>query len=774
LSAEALLELATARHRAGDLAEARRLYGEVLASVPSLPLAAFRAGLLELQEGHAGAALALFDRSLAGAGGVDSAGVEPRFHFGRGQALQALRRWGEAASAFEAAVSGEPEFPDAWNDLGNCRQHLRDYEPAIAAYRRSLELRPAHAGTLANLGAALQAVGHIDAAVANLRAAVAADPPAAGPALNLGIALCRQRDFAAAAEVLGRLQERYPDLAEAAFNRGIALHGLGDAAGALRQFRLAGTLRPEYADAYINLGNVCRELGQFTAAEAAYTAALAAQPDSAVALNNAGCLLRTLGRIDEAEEVLRRGLALHPANAALHDSLGNVLKDAGDIDAAIACFRESLRLDPANAITHGNLAYSLSFQSSTAGPIVEECRRWDRHFALPLRASPAVHDNDRDPERRLRIGYVSPDFREHCQALFLHPLLAHHDHTQFEIRCYASVERPDEVTRRLRALADGWRDVRGCTDAALADLVRADGIDILVDLTMHMAGGRPLLFARKPAPVQIAWLAYPGTTGLGTMDYRLSDPRLDPPGAEAPRQPPYTERTLLLPDSFWCYNPLADGPAVNALPAPARGQITFGCLNNPCKLTGETLRLWGAVLSAVPGARLLLLAPPGRHRERLVQRLLGEGVARDRLSFVPFRRRSEYLRSYQDIDIGLDTFPYNGHTTSLDAFWMGVPVITRVGATCVGRGGIAQLFHLGLCNLAAGTDAAFVEAAAALAADLPRLGALRADLRGRLAASPLMDGARFARGIEGAYRSAWREYLLQSASKRPPGAEDLA
>jgi predicted O-linked N-acetylglucosamine transferase (SPINDLY family) len=241
---------------------------------------------------------------------------------------------------------------------------------------------------------------------------------------------------------------------------------------------------------------------------------------------------------------------------------------------------------------------------------------------------------------------------------------------------------------------------------------------------------------------------------MDTMDFRISDPRLDPSGYETH----YTERTLHLPDSFWCYDPLTDEPAVGPLPALELGHLTLGCLNNPCKLTDRTLELWGSVMSALPRARLVLMVPEGRHRRRLAERLFARGVEPQRVDFVAFRPRAEYLRTYADIDFCLDTFPYNGHTTSLDALWMGVPTVTRVGATCVGRGGLSQLYQLGLSELAADTDAAFVDIATALAADLPRLAALRGSLRAQLAASPLMDGARFARHLEAAYRAAWRDY----------------
>jgi predicted O-linked N-acetylglucosamine transferase (SPINDLY family) len=339
-------------------------------------------------------------------------------------------------------------------------------------------------------------------------------------------------------------------------------------------------------------------------------------------------------------------------------------------------------------------------------------------------------------------------------------MLSQHDHAAFEIFCYSSVERPDDRTRCIAGYADIWRDVRLLDDESLASRVRHDRIDILVDLTMHMATGRPLVFARKPAPIQIAWLGYPGTTGMDAMDYRFTDPRLDPHGFDNQ----YSEQSIRLADSFWCYDPLADQPRVNPLPALERGHVTFGCLNNPCKITDVTLALWGGVMRALPESRLRLLAPPGRHRLRMLQRLMAHGIAGDRVSFADYQIRADYLRSYHEIDIGLDTFPYNGHTTSLDSLWMGVPTITRVGETSVGRGGLSQLFQLDLLELAAETDTGFVAAAVALARDLPRLAALRQQLRARLERSPLMDAGRFCRHIEGAYRAVWSDYC---ASEKP-------
>ncbi len=347
---------------------------------------------------------------------------------------------------------------------------------------------------------------------------------------------------------------------------------------------------------------------------------------------------------------------------------------------------------------------------------------------------------------------------DHRQSLFTIPLLSHHDHEQFEIVCYANVPRPDSVTRRIMQYADVWRVTAGRSDQTVADEVRADRIDILVDLTMHMSNGRPLVLARKPAPVQVAYLAYPGTTGLAAVDYRLTDPYLDPPGES---DGDYTETSFRLAETFWCYDPLTDQPSPGPLPAVDSGRMTFGCLNNFCKVNAATISLWAAVLKAVAGSRLLLLAARGEHRGRVSDQFSQAGIDPRRIEFLEYRPRPQYLETYRQIDVGLDTIPYNGHTTSLDSLWMGVPVVTRVGRTVVGRAGWSQLSNLGLPELAAWSDEEFVSIAADLAHDLARLATLRAQLRARMQRSPLMDAPRFARQIESAYRLMWRQWCQQ-------------
>jgi len=784
------LALAKERHLAGDFAAARDLYQRILAVRPADADILLRLGVLELQCGAHDAALAWLDEAIVHAPEV------ARLHFARGQVLAAAQRFADAVRAYERVLTLDAPSADLMFAMGTAHQALADYPRAIEAYARAIELDPAHvdalnnlgnayrqqhelddaehayrralaiaphdANALTNLGTLLQARGRIDAAIPLLEAAVKAAPASPHALLNLGVALRARGDNATAVTLLARVLELDAHFPEAAYNLGNALHALGNAREASLFYEHAIAVNPAHADAYNNLGNVFRELGDSTRAAEAFDKAIALRPDLVAAHNNAATLMRTLGRIDEAETRLRRALEIDPHHSVTHNNLGTVLKDAGRIEDGIACYREALRCDPDNVIAHSNLAYALTFSAEDPEAPLEACRRWSAQHEARYRATRQSHARlgDEDRARRLRIGYVSPDFRNHCQALFMMPLLSHHDHARFEIYCYSTVVRPDEVTDRLKSHADVWRDVRTLDDDQLAQQIRDDRIDILLDLTMHMSDARPLLFARKPAPVQIAWLAYPGTTGIEAIDYRLTDPWLDPAGSDRH----YSEQSIRLADSFWCYDPLtsstkpADMPEVNALPARDHGFLTFGCLNNPCKLTDRTLQMWRGVLHEAVDARLLLMAPHGAARTRLLERLASHGIGGERVRFVPFQSRADYLRTYCEIDIGLDTFPYNGHTTSLDASWMGVPVVTRVGATAVGRAGLSQSMNLGLAELVAHSDEQFVDIALQLARDLPRVARLREGLRARIAASPLMDGARFATQVEAAFRTAWERW----------------
>jgi len=455
------------------------------------------------------------------------------------------------------------------------------------------------------------------------------------------------------------------------------------------------------------------------------------------------------GRLDEAAELFRGILATNPHQAPTLNNLSNVLKDSGRIEEAVDLCRKAVAMDPGNAQIHSSLCYKLHFHPDYGRDAAfHELRQWNLRHG---QANVVERAGDRSPKRRLRIGYVSPDFYGHAECFFVLPLLESHDRKNFQVHCYASVRRPDKATELLKSCADVWHDVRELTDEQLAARVRSDGIDILVDLTMHMAFNRLPMFALKPAPVQVTWLAYPGGTGLDSMDYRLTDSWIDPPG-ESDRY--YSEKSVRLPDCWCCYHPLGDVPPAAAKP---RAPVTFASLNNPCKLNRPTLALWAKVLSRVCDSRLLLLVESENQRRQIAETLASAGIDPLRIEFTRHCRRGEYLRMYDRIDICLDPLVYNGITTTCDALWMGVPVLTRVGSTAPGRAGLSILSNLNMPEFTADDDDRFVAIAAETANNFERRTELRKTLRDRMARSPLMDARRFAGNVEAAYRRMWKD-----------------
>jgi len=553
-----------------------------------------------------------------------------------------------------------------------------------------------------------------------------------------------------------------PDSGEASARLADALRLAGQLDEACMACRQAVALMPDSPAAHNTMGLIYHDQGRMEEAVAEYHQALKLKPDDANAFYNLGNVLLVMGRLENAAAAFGQAISHRPDFFMAHTNLGNAAKDLGQLDQAIDCYRKAITLKPSFEQVHSSLIYTLHFhQDYDAQAILREHRIWNQTHAQPLQQHVQPHTNDRSPDRRLKIGYVSPDFRDHCQCFFTDPLLSRHDKRQFEIFCYSGVLLEDAVSKRLRGYADHWCSTVSLSDQKLADAIRADGIDVLVDLTMHMARTRILAFAYRPAPVQVSWLAYPSTTGVDAIDYRLTDPHLDPPGMY---DQDYSEKSLRLPDTFWCYDlsvvGLGDGqgPGVGPLPALQNGFVTFGCLNNFCKVTPRTLSLWAQTMAAVPKSRLILLTPEGSTRQRVLDQLAAGGITADRVEFFLPRPRRIYLETYHRIDLGLDTLPYNGHTTSLDSFWMGVPVVTLVGQTIVGRAGWSQLSNLNLRELAARTDQQYVQIVTDLAADLPRLAQLRASLRQRMRQSPLTDGVRFARNMENAYRQMWRTW----------------
>ena len=538
-------------------------------------------------------------------------------------------------------------------------------------------------------------------------------------------------------------------------NLGVVLRAEGKVEEAIAAFRTALRCNASFADAHGNLGRALAEQGRFAEGAESSREAIRLNPRSLTARYNLGLALTLMRDLDGAEAAYREILRLDPRQSQAEVHLACLEHARGDHDASIARLRRAVAAEPANAARHSQLLFYLQCHpGQDRETLLREHREWNTRHAAALTAAAAPHPRADDPERPLRIGYVSRHLSDNVVGWFFLILLENHDRARFKI-CAYSDSIAEEFATRMRDQSDLWRDTRQMNDAAVAELIRADHIDILVDLAAHSVGHRLLTFARKPAPVQVTYLAYCATTGLEAMDYVLTDPHMDPPDKGGAG---YSERLSHLPECYWSYRPPIATPPAGPLPALAAGYVTFGCLNNFCKVTSITLALWRRLLLAVPESRLLLHSDAGRHRQRILDYFAAGGVSGARLSFIGYLARAEYFATYQQIDIALDPFPFGGGATSCDALWMGVPVVTLVGDRALSRGSLTLLANLGLEEFAAHSEDAYVHTAAALAGDLPRLETLRTSLRPRMQASPITDGPRFTRHLEAAYRTMWREW----------------
>ena len=666
----------------------------------------------------------------------------------------------EAERLYRQVLALSPRNADAMHLLGVACQQAGKNDEAVNLIRQAIEVSPNVPEYHANLGAALRRCGRSAEAAAACRRALELRPDYFKARLNLGGALVELSNWEQAIDVLRGVLLARPDSAEAFVELSRAFEGKGDEPRATAALERAAELRPDQADVHVALVAMLRRQRRFELAARHCRKAMELRPGSEQLEFDLAAMLIEARRPEEAREVLLKRVAKRPSDSAALHNLGRTYWDTGQVSEAIDCYERVLQIDPTAEISDSARVFAMMFDPRAGdADILREAKVWSRRHAAKFMKPGQSFPNDPDPDRRLRIGFVSPDFRAHSSALFTLPLLRHLNRREFEMFLYASVAAPDELTSEFRGLADHWRDIGDMSDDAAAEMIRADGIDILIDLALHMHRSRLLILARRPAPVQATWIGYPGTTGMETVDYRLTDPYLDPPGQ---RDEFYSEKSYRLPDTFWCYEPIPyygrTPPDPGVTPVLSNGYVTFGCLNNFCKINDGVLEMWGQVLSGVPRSRLLMLAPVGERRKWVLERLGGHGVSAERIEFVPFQSPAEYLRTFQRIDISLDTLPAGGHTTSLDSLWMGVPVVTLVGPTVEGRGGWSQLSNIKLTQWAGHSREEFVRIATDLAGDSMRIAEFRWTLRQRMRESPLMDGARFARGMEAAYRSIWRSW----------------
>ena len=713
------LEEGLRHHRASRLDEAAKIYRQILAEDPQQPGALHLLGVVAQKIGQLEEAVELISTSLR---------LQPDNVAAISDLASALKdqgRYDEAIEFYEAALAAAPGESYLHSNLGNALRDRGRLAEAAAAHRRALELNPDSFAAHSNLGSVLDAQGQLGEATACFRRALQLNPESHETLVNLGVTLKRE----------GRLAE-----AEDALRRSL-------------------DVRPRSDAALSNLGSLLLQQGRVEEAFVALQLALQVNPRNVTALINMANVLKDLSRFTTALECLQQAVALAPQSHLAHNNLGTVLNELGRAAEAAECFRHALALNPEYHWAQSNLLFTLQYLPGIAREeIFAEHRRYDERFARPCLATATPHPNARDPERRLRVGYVSGDFREHSVAFFIEPVLAAHDAERFEVFCYANQVGHDAMTARLRSHVEHWREVASLDDDALAARIRRDEIDILVDLSGHTARHRLLTFARKPAPIQVTMIGYIQTTGLSAMDYRVTDVTLDPPGIGEAFN---TEKLVRLPAGAATFQPPAHCPAVNALPALSSGHITFGAFNNLAKVTPEVIDAWAEILNALPDSRLLVVGRSGNSVKPLLE---ARGVAADRIEALDRQPLLAYLALHHRCDLLLDSFPYNGGTTSLFAIWMGVPFVTVDSGHPTGRACGGVLRPIGLEQLIATDGADYIRKTLDAAADLPRLAEWRRTLRDRL--EPLLaGGGAYTRQLEAAFREMWRTWCTPTPSE---------
>ncbi|HEY0833253.1 MAG TPA: tetratricopeptide repeat protein [Azospirillum sp.] len=662
-------------------------------------------------------------------------------------------------------------------------------DQAETLYRRILDALPDQADALHLLGVLRAQRGDGASAVALLRRAIAARPEAGDYHGNLGKAHLLAGDTLPALTAFGRAARLAPDVGEHAANhaqalerfgpgarlaldpadapqwneRGIGWHRAGRLDAAEAAFRRALILEPECVAAANNLAGTLLPAGPPEAALWWFRRALVLMPDHSDAATNLGNVLNRVGRIGDGFAWCDRAVRLRPDDANAAANLARLLQAQTRIAEAVAQFRRAVDINPGHPSMHSDLIFCMDLDSGrSVAEQQAERRRWAARHADPLTPAAPVFANPRDPERRLRVGYVSADFRSHSAAFVFAPVLTGHDPARVEVVCYSNHDACDAMTERLRGAASLWRTVTRLSDEALAAQVRADGIDVLVDLSGHSAGNRLRAFARRPAPVQVSAWGHVTGTGMAAMDALFADAVV----VAAEDRGLFAETVVDLPCMLCCEPPVNAPAAAPLPPAMGDGVVTFGSLNKLSKVSDEALALWCRILRAVPESRLLIkfagLEEPSV-RARLTGFAAARGVAADRLLLLGRTGRAEHMATYGRVDIALDPFPQNGGVTTMEALWMGVPVLALLGRTLPGRIGAAILTATGCPDWIAGSEEDYLHLAVERAADVEELRRLRGVLRARVATSPVGDTAAYTRAVEDAYRRLWRDWCGQTA-----------
>lgn len=765
--AEALGRLGDALQAQGHWKEAGECYRGALELDPALVIAhAGKGDVLQAQQQFQSAE-ASYRQALALAPGAAD------LHRKLGDVQVALNRPEPAMQSYQLALQADPGNAMAHGGLGNVLFRLDRNAQAADSYRAATALPAAIAAHYHGLGRSLHALGQTVEAESAYRQAIALDANAAAPLLHYADLLRETRREKQAIAIYQAALLLEPHNIDALNNLGMALQEDGQLEPALAAFRQVATLAPNNPVTHSNIAAALNTMGQQHAALDSCRRAVQLGPKSAAAHVNLGTCLMEMGRLSEAIKSFKTVVKLDPHHRRAHVNISAALTRLGRIDQAIVHARQALKINPDWDELHSNLLFYLT-HSQDLGPtaLFAEHLRYAGHFEAPLRASWPQHANVRDPERRLRIGFVSADLYNHAVAHFITPILEHLALSpRLEIVIYANSFHDDHVSRHLHGLASIWRQVEKLTHAELAQLVTSDAIDILIDLSGHTGFNRLPAFARKPAPLQLSWIGYPGTTGLQAMDYFLTDRSFTPPG-ELDDQ--FTEKLLYLPATA-PFLPSPDAPDVCPAPAIANGYITFGSFNRAGKLNRAVIARWAKLLRLVPSARMVIAAMPNKQTSDMLRSWFHqEDIASTRLTFYGYTNTRDYLALHHQVDICLDTSPYTSGTTGFHALWMGVPTLTIVGPTLPGRATASILLPVGLPEFVTCSEVEFMEKGQWLASNINHLAGLRPLMRQRMTDSAIGQPAIIAHGLESAMRGIWRRWCAQLPAVSSGAADHIA
>ena len=717
---QSLLSMAYQLYSSGDMAGAARIYNQILAIDPANSDSMLMMGIIS---------------------------------FGA-KKFDAAEKW--VQSAIDATPI--PNFM-AYKVLGDVSRILGKNDAAISSFRKSLEINPAYAEASANLASLYLSQNDLASAEIYCRRALTLKPDYPVALYNLGLILEIKENFEEALPFYTKVVALKNDMAPAYAGIGRCLKRLQRHMEALPYFEKSVVLSPT-ADSYGHMGEILQEnTEKLQKACEYYQAALKLAPDNIDYLNNLGAVYSRLKQFKNSQQCYKKIFDINPDHPSALNNMAIALKNFSQVDAAIDVYRHSLRVRPGHLKTISNMLFAMVYSSLTTPADIYQTAKQYGEFVDKGITNKYKFSNSRSENRKIRIGYVSPDFMHHSVNNFFEPLLTNHNRQKFEIFGYANVQVPDAVTLRIQSKFDHWRDIKGMRAEDAADLIHADNIDILIDMAGHTGDNSLSVFALKPAPVQVTWLGYPATTGLRQIDYRITDVYADPVGMTEQYN---VEKLYRLPEIFACYTPREMSPDVTATaPFETNGYITFGCFNNFSKVSSDVLSLWLKILNQIPQARLMLeIAGLDDFREDLERRLSALGFPMDRV-ILETRKPENQFNLYNKIDIALDPFPCNGGTTSMDTMWMGVPLITLAGNNFVSRMGVTILTNVGLRDFIADSPDEYVQKAVELASDGELLRATRNNLREKAAASPLMDQKRFASNMEAAYIDMWNTWCRE-------------